>query len=395
MIPNFFEAESSSIGTLTDTGTKINKAKTPLCANNSYLNLPNSGTRNSSKNCSFNKMNKTNNQNGSFLDVKTANIDRNLKQNKAPTLVVSNADYIPCLKLPDIDRKLDCVNKSKRLSFERSCTCCGANMNIMTTNKNVNLFEEFDLKSIDYSPNKKCSKFIEANNFSSYSPKSMNMPESLVNIHSSAKKSLLAKAISNNAVTNEKSNNLSMENLSILSSSSSLSPCSSITSLIESPSIVVCNKISKAKSLSHANISELCNDETSINKPILCDDCWSKNKQKKTENADNSDVSLIEIDNDDENTETKQNNSFKKKRKMRLSVENDIMNGIENSNLNDNRRQSALMLSSNNESNKKFKNQVTSTPAAHQLLSGKNTITSCQSNRYSQNYNNNDGMYQS
>jgi hypothetical protein len=242
------------------------------------------------------------------------------------------------------------------------------------------------LKTIDYSPNKKCEKFIETNSFLNNSPKFT--PESMlssINIHSSAKKSLLVKAISNNTLTNEKANNLSIEDLSILSSSSSLSPCSSITSLTASPMSYNNQKLTKSKSLSHVNVSELNNeDEDLLSKTILCDDCWKKDKINEKHDADSSDVSLIAIDNDDEYTGEPK--AFQKKRKVRLSAESESMNGIE---VNEHRR-SSIISETNSEKKKKFKNQVTSTPAA-QLLSGKKNYATRKSNSFVPNFNNNDG----
>lgn len=375
LIPNFFEAEPSSTGGLTDTGGRMNKTKTPLCSNNSYLNIPNSTNKNSTnKSFSINKKSKTNNHNGSFLEAKSST----QPLNKAPTLVVSEFELNKTLE----------KEKVKKRFVEKVCSCCGSKMGGQETGQVVfNLFEEFDLKTIDYSPNKKCEKFIEKNSFClNNSPKSM--PDSMYicnNVHSSAKKSLLAKAISNNALTNEKANNLSMEDLSILSSESSLSPCSSITSLTDSPTSVNNQKISKTKSLSHVNVSELANEEDDLpSKTILCDDCWMKDKKNGTKhNADASDVSLIATDNDDEPKVTQKN-----KRKVRLSVENESMNGIES----DERRRSSIISETNSEKNKKFKNQVTSTPAA-QLLSGNKSNTARKSNTFAPNFNNNDGLF--
>ena len=345
----------------------MNKTKTPLCVNSSYLNTTATTDR---KNYSFNKSNKmsTNNHNGSFIEAKSANKNQNLKK-ITPTLIVSN------------------VEMETKKTQSKVCTCCGINMKSDANDMACNLFDQYDLNS--YSPNKKCAKFIETNSFSPNSPKSealMNTNSN--NIHSSAKKSLLAKAISNNALTNEKANNLSMEDLSIMSSNSSLSSCSSITSLTGSPSSTAVNKVVKTKSLSNVNISELDNEDDSIlKKSILCDECWTKNKTK-TKKADASYVSLIAIDNEDE-IETKVENNLKNKRKVRLSTENDMIN------YNDEHRRSSIMSDSNSEKNKKFKNQVTSTPAAQQFFSTKKANTSRKSNSFYQhnNINNNDGKF--
>jgi hypothetical protein len=358
LIPNFFEAESSLSSN--NNCSKMNKTKTPLCANSSYLNA----TTTDRKNYSYNKSNKiSNNHNGSFIEVKSAIKNQNLK-NTAPALIVSNVDM-------DIKK-----------SQGKICTCCGINMKTNVDEMACNLFDQYDLNS--YSPNKKCAKFIEANSFSPHSPKSESLMMNNNNIHSSAKKSLLAKAISNNALTNDKVNNLSMEDLSIMSSNSSLSSCSSITSLTGSPSSTAPNKVTKTKSLSNVNISELDNEneDSILKKSILCDECWTKNKA--TKKADTSYVSLIAIDNEDDNE-----NKANFKRKVRLSTENDMIN------YNNEHRRSSIMSDSNSEKNKKFKNQVTSTPAAQQFLSNKKGSTSRKSNSFYQhnNINNNDGKF--
>ena len=374
MIPNFFETEPTSTSGLTETINRLNKTKTPLCSNGSYLNVPNSNNS-TNKICSLNKVVKTNNPNGSFLEVKNnSNV-----LNKAPTLIVSNAEA-------ELIKKKD---TEKVKSLEKVCSCCGTKFDSQELGqKDFNLFVEFDLKTIEYSPNKKCEKFIETSSFVNNSPKFT--PESMlssINIHSSAKKSLLAKAISNNTLTNEKANNLSIEDLSILSSSSSLSPCSSITSLTASPISNNNQKLTKSKSLSHVNVSELDNeDEDLLSKTILCDDCWTKDKKNEKHDADSSDVSLIAIDNDDEYTGINEPKAFQKKRKVRLSAENESMNGIE---VNEHRK-SSIISETNSEKKKKFKNQVTSTPAA-QLLSGKKNYATRKSNSFAPNFNNNDG----
>jgi hypothetical protein len=376
LIPNFFEAEPTPTSGLAETSNQMNKTKTPLCSNSSYLNVPNSNNKSANKMYSLKKTIKTNNPNGSFLEVKNnSNIT-----NKAPTLIVSNAEFEP-------NKTLETENIKKR-SKEKICSCCGTKLNNEEKDlaKDFNFFEGLELKTIDYSPNKKCEKFLETNSFLKNSPKAI--PESIFsnnNIHSSAKKSLLAKAISNNALTNEKANNLSIEDLSILSSTSSLSPCSSITSLTESSTSASNQKLTKSKSLSHVNVSDLANeDDDLLSKTILCDDCWTTEKKNEKHDADASDVSLIAIDNDDECIGEPK--AFQKKRKVRLSAENESMNGIE---ANEHRR--SLIISEVKSEKKKFKNQVTSTPASQQLLSGKKNYATRKSNSFAPNFNNNDG----
>jgi len=135
----------------------------------------------------------------------------------------------------------------------------------------------------------------------------------------------------------------------------------------------------------HVNVSDLANeDDDLLSKTILCDDCWTTEKKNEKHDADASDVSLIAIDNDDECIGEPK--AFQKKRKVRLSAENESMNGIE---ANEHRR--SLIISEVKSEKKKFKNQVTSTPASQQLLSGKKNYATRKSNSFAPNFNNNDG----
>lgn len=178
------------------------------------------------------------------------------------------------------------------------------------------------------------------------------------------RKSLLAKAISNHS---ESKSNLSIEDLSNLSSTSSMSSSSSLDCLASEDKS---GKISRSRSLSHVNVSEFeasWKEEVCVNcQPKKANDSKSNTIQERSANqADASEMSLIDED-DDSQTNTNSNgnnNNNNNKRKASLSSE---------------RRSSLENCNKTAEKSKKFKSQVTSTPAAGIVASSKLTEAKCQ-----------------
>ena len=177
------------------------------------------------------------------------------------------------------------------------------------------------------------------------------------------KKSLLAKAISNHS---ESKTNLSMEDLSVASSSSTVSSSSSL-SCLASPSSS--NKITRTRSLSNLNVSEYEGD-VSWAQTSICANCKQKRNNDSKSNTiqevnnqgDASEMSLMEEDYGEE--EQKANNN---KRKASLA-------GSVNDSQNEEPQKDPLLLDTSSKAsmnNKKFKSQVTSTPAAGTSVASK------------------------
>lgn len=358
MIPNFFDPDSTSVA-----ASKM----TPLAVNNSYINVPS----NSSKLIGA----KINLNNGSFLET------RNTPQK--PLLNKSKAGGIPTFVITEPENKLDRSsstldnedpdNPEQKQSDEyKTCQSCFSKIKIKKSPNDI--LAEFNLETEEYSPNKKCVNYLENINFS---PTSVKASSSVTNTpQSSAKKTLLAKAIANNANTINEKSNISLDELSN-------EMLSELSSPVNSPSK---GGSIRDQSFSNLDLSDL--DSMNENDAIkssqeLCDRCKLIQKlesEKSKQNADNSDVSLIAIDNDNEylndGDDTNEANLCKlNKNKRKASLTR--LDSDPNFHLLEDRRRSSILseLNANNNNtsqnndpndmkNKKFKNQVTSTPAA-------------------------------
>lgn len=308
MIPNFFEPDTSSTAT---------HRITPLNVNNSYLN------QNSSK------LN-----NGSFLENRQTPKKQSLNTISIPKLMITETENE---QLVSANSTLDNDDTN---DIKKICTICNKAF------KKPNLLAEFNLDSLEYSPNRKCLNFLENMIFT---PKSNSKKPSSVNNtpQSSVKKTLLAKAIKNNA--NIEKSNVSFDELSIAST------CSTKSSYIDESSSLIASP-------SKPNISSSKMDMTEWDNSYEDDYCEKCRLVKEME-SEKQEVSLLIDENEEEmdDEETSKN----KKRKVELNSADSEQNLADISN----RRSSILSeLNGNNpdnagEKNKKFKNQVTSTPA--------------------------------
>ncbi len=141
---------------------------TPLGVNNSYLNgndlnpKNNNSLRYQATSGAIKSTHTISQANGSFIESPSTPT----RKNQQPKIV--------------IDAPSETENKYK-ITASKCCTSCG------DTQVTSNLLDDFNL---DYSPNKKCAKFIETNTFLPCSP-GPNLAEQNPNVFNSAKKSLL------------------------------------------------------------------------------------------------------------------------------------------------------------------------------------------------------------
>lgn len=334
MIPNFFDPDLTS--------TASHKM-TPLNVNNSYVHMNNS------------KLN-----NGSFLESKNTpqknSLNLSTKNNKIPTFVINEVDTD---KLNTTNSTLD--NEEIEQNDEKKC-CPVCHTNFVIKKSTCDLMMEFDIETVEYSPNKKCANFLE--NMILSPNRDYQRSSSVTNTpQSTAKKTLLVKAIKNNANNFDKSN-ISLDEMSIVSTCSTKS--SYLDDACSSPSGSPCKK---KVSFSNVDMSEL--DETNEIEDDLCEKCRLVKLQREEDEKSKQEVSLYMEENDlnDEievdgikkankrkaclnRADSDQNlDAFEQRR--RTSILSDLnVNNVENN------------VTSESDKNKKFKNQVTSTPAA-------------------------------
>ncbi len=338
MIPNFFDPETSSCVTAKMTpynGNTTGNTNT----NKSYLNSNNrlSGAPNRSQM----------NANGSFIVESSNRNHRTPLKNQTetqintllngggvvnvPTFKISDSDAIPTTTTESSAKKFVercCKNCQKKYISQQSSSnaqASGESAAVNTRKRKAamlgetgkDLLSEFNLNIEDYSPNKKCANYIDANSFSpclnsrgvsSSSGSPSGTPQSTV------KKSLLAKAITNH-VTNSimtggvpaasvsssggGDSNSSM-NMSIGSDQfSCISNCSGNTSLLDvSPTKSSPSKSSRFTAEMDLNEEEDAvaeeDDNAELNESI-CEEC--KIKEAKIDymqnGEDRSEVSLI------------------------------------------------------------------------------------------------------
>ncbi|CAF0712521.1 unnamed protein product [Brachionus calyciflorus] len=329
LIPNFFDPDTTS--------TACNRM-TPLNTNNSFINAP---------------INNSKLNNGSFLE--TRHTPTKQTTNKIPKFVITEVEAD---KLDTTTSTLD--NEESELNEQKKC-CPVCNLNFVTKKPTHGLMVEFNLETDEYSPNKKCANFLENMVFSP--TRNCREPTSVTNTpQSTAKKTLLAKAIKNNANNFDKSN-ISLDEMSFISTCSTKS--SHLDDANSSPSNSPCKK---NVSFSKVDLSEL--EDTSNFDEDLCDQC---RKRRLSNEKSKQEVSLL-IDEQDINDEIgdhdnnkKNNSNFKRKASFNradsdphLEVFGDRRRSSILSDLNVNNNENNV----NVDKNKKFKNQVTSTPAA-------------------------------
>lgn len=374
------------------------------------------------------------NMHGSFLEGNNAanhsnrlSIGPTLSSSKRVSISVTPLKKTPYKAPPNVfvtdTEKGSQQNIAKQVEFEQAepeivqddsskttkpCTSCGQQFKpeepvpkdtvkegpVKTENEIV---AQFDLKILDYSPTKKCAQFIEENNFVS-SGSAANTPEhhqqqqqQFMQISSAKKGSLLAKAIANNKNANDKAN-MSIDEMSIASSSSTTSDQ------------IKANSYLSASTLSHVNVSEFEGEEMcgtcketpttvqekepavamATNANIKVEEMCDENKLASSGHPETNEVSLINMTTDacdeddghhteDEYVDFSTAHINASKRKMTVEYEDLLNNGD-----NDENRRPSVILQSNlttlnenqeetSEKSKKFKNQVTSTPAASKI----------------------------
>ena len=251
---------------------------TPLTVNNSYLNAPGYSTS-KQYSLSTSQINNNKNINGSFLETRPMS-------STTPSKLASN----PNLKVPSV--LFTDTNETNKDQPERNCPNC--HFKLKRKPLNEDLLADFNLKNTngEYSPNKKCANYLETNTFSPTSATSLtNTPQS------SVKKSLLAKAIKNNA-------NMSIDE-SPASANTSSASLSSLIALANSPS-------AKDATFSNLEVSEfeenIDDDDICYESANLCEKCQllekcskSKKQAELSDNEDTTEVSLIAIDNEEAN----------------------------------------------------------------------------------------------
>jgi hypothetical protein len=315
LLPNFFDPDISSCVTAKMTPYNANTTN-----NKSYLNT-NSNHRLSLHGTS-NRLSM--NANGSFIENNNRQHRTPLKDNKTETQMntLMNGGNVPTFKISDTDA-VESVSSSAKKFIEQCCKNCQkkfisqqSRQNQETVNNRKrkavengkDLLSEFNLNIEDYSPNKKCANYIDANSFSpclnnkgNYS--SPNSPSGTP--QSTAKKSLLAKAITNNVTNTIMTSNVASlpvsadANTSLNTSTSDqfscISNCSGNTSLVDvSPTKSSPSKSSRFTEMDLNEDEAVDDDECELNESI-CEEC--KIKEAKIDyihnGEDRSEVSLI------------------------------------------------------------------------------------------------------
>jgi hypothetical protein len=311
--------------------TPFNDNGTNKDTNKSYLNTTNNGSR-QRLSASHNNNNNKSNANGSFIDTSGAtparptetqlNTVQNSGRSAVPTFKISEAvDAITTAAATETSRKFVekcCKNCQKKFISQQNQTSNKTNdgqSNELTANtrkrkavtgsdeNGKDLLAEFNLNIADYSPNKKCASYLTSNSFSpclnnrnGAPPSPSGTPQSV------AKKSLLAKAITNN-VTNTMMCNVSVNDVSLNSGNVSAA-CSSMldVSPVSSPSkssrLAEMDAESDHRGADEDGDEEIADEEQDddmLNESI-CEEC--KIKEAKIEYAsiaaeDRSEVSLI------------------------------------------------------------------------------------------------------
>ena len=375
LIPNFFDP---------DTTSSVTNKMTPYNTNN------NSYMANSSSRKKYSNNNKSStNINGSFLDHQH-------KHEKIPEFVITDACETNSNSTLENEEPTTTTTKTTKAC--KQCqkkfvpsTMAVINMRKRKANDEMNneeemnerdLLAEFNLEGGEnYSPNKKCANYLEANSFSpclASRQQQNNCPSPCNTPQSNAKRTLLAKAITNNAITtnNQQQQQQQMAmNTSLQSNSNDQMSCMSICSSIGDCSPTT----SPSKSSRMVDLNDLMETETETETTEdLCDECrLSKDSEMA---VDKSEVSLI----------MEQTTSGNTHNKITLTSDKD-------------RRRSSLLLSDlnvikesgggeeNGQEANKFKN-ITSTPAALHI---KNVINYGNSNSKSNQIglNTSDGLF--
>jgi len=313
LIPNFFEATTSKLS------NKATPLKYPNAISSSSNKFNNSEKLKLINQINENLGNHEGNYNGSFLENK-------LKSNTNTTTPKKITTFCS-IKNDDQEHKssFKCLNCNRRVRIK-------VNNEFQSKKKsklNHDLLVDFNLNTEcgDYSPNRKCASYIENNSFS---PKSVSTAPSLNNTPKSAvKKSLLAKAIKNNSnMKSEQPMESPLRNIEESPTSSSTN-----SSLLDMSNSSTLSDKSLAMSLfSKLEVSELeedcggakitsdvpndkdqnmdfkedfkCDEDIVFESKRLCNKCKIA---ENGNNEDNSEVSLIAVDNDDQHEDVDEN----------------------------------------------------------------------------------------
>jgi serine/threonine protein kinase len=351
-----------------------------------------------SKRLSFNN----NNQNKSSLLSRPPQIN-------TTTSNTNSNNNIPQFVITDIDDQksnstLDNEAEDAVVDMERTCKKC-SKKNLKNNNNNRNkkrktcdeiipeeeddddrneILNEFNIE--EFSPNKKCANYLESYSFSNLnnsltnSPSSSSLPspsptQAPSTPQTNAKKSLLAKAITNNASSSSFIlNNINQEQLLLLNSPSSSSTNSSTISCMSNHystnSSFIGGDISPSK-LSSCNSNS---DQSSL----LCDDCC----RQKELLANNNYESLLMDEHDIE---------MEKDDLKQPSIKNKIQSD------DDNKRRSSILSSLNAATNAQSSNNnnsnITSTPAALNMKTYKFILNTQNNSQSKMIMNTSDGLY--
>jgi PAS domain-containing serine/threonine kinase len=422
LIPNFFELSTTS------TAKPLNK---PLYTNST----------NKSQKLISNLPEKKQNDNGSFLESKLVSSTTPASTATTPKKIIISSMKPDKEEEDEADQDANTVLK---------CSNCQRQLRQRPTNNtthqlskksklNQDLLADFNLNNEcgDYSPNRKCANYIETNSFS---PKSAGGPSSSATPKSAIKKSLLAKAIKNNSNISRADSPLKdIKESTTTSPSPSPSPSESSTSILDvSNSSTTTSCKSLAMSLfSKLEVSEF-EDEKDDDDEDDCDkitveienqEGGNREEDKREDdivfegkklcskcaiientNVDQSEVSLIAIDNEDQEHEEEEaddndddNNDIiahDRLESLKRKATTDNLLAKEETHDEDEVEDEKLTQNTTNHNdsiNKKFKNQITSTPAQsitllnlnkHKLQSAASGIADSTGNP-----NTNDGIY--
>jgi serine/threonine protein kinase len=439
LIGNFFEPDLSS--------TTVATGGRPTPMNNSYL----SGSMHrhshlANKSLSANQHNKSQlNQstkahqlthNGSYLETSstttttttttcTATVQQGTKlltpvKQEQPTVIPS----FSIVNVDEVNKKLENEQHQQVGKDDQNCANKRKSFSKKSSSESNDLLNEFNLHSADYSPNQKCANFIESSNFNQSMP---NTPQSTV------KKSLLAKAITNNATLSAVEQRVSLGAESPMENEMQQSECISPTSdamsisATNSPSTQSQRASSSFKRSALFEVSQFEDDEESmdeqgedkaevesiqfvdeetttnmgknsnVNKNQLVGLINNQAKEPRGE-QDASEVSLIATDNDDDHNSDF--NDFEEEDYNTTAADHQTNKRKISNVIGESETSHKKNVSFSNDANKKFKNQVTSTPSNLTNITNKSSYArasadrSMKLNRSSLGYlNTNDGFF--